>query len=39
MYVASFCHEILHFKINIVGGKAVQLGPTLKTAIFDQPSD
>jgi hypothetical protein len=39
MYIACFCHETLHFKLNIFGGKAVQRGATLKTAVFDQPSD
>jgi hypothetical protein len=39
MYIACFCHEVLHFKNNIFGGKAEQQGSTLKTAVFDQPSD
>ncbi len=36
MYIACFCLETLHFKTNIFGGKAVQRGSTLKTAVFDQ---
>jgi hypothetical protein len=34
MCIACSCHETVHFKVKIFGGKAVQRGSTIKKAFF-----